>query len=145
MPPDVPTPGSPADWIRYARGDLALAQVSLPEDSFYELLCFHAQQAAEKSIKAVLVHRGIAFPKTHIIERLIDLLPEDVSKISELSQSAKLSVYATVSRYPGDVSESVDEEEYREAVRLAEAVVQWAESILSALDTESEDPNSESH
>ena len=145
MPPDVPTSGSPADWIRYARGDLALAQVPLPEDSFYELLCFHAQQAAEKSIKAVLVHRGIAFPKTHIIERLIDLLPEDVSKIPELSQSAKLSVYATVSRYPGDVSESVDEEEYQEAVRLAEAVVLWAESILSAPDIESEDPGSDSH
>ncbi len=112
---------------------------------FTSFCVFHAQQAAEKSIKAVLVHRGIAFPKTHIIERLIDLLPEDVSKIPELSQSAKLSVYATVSRYPGDVSESVDEEEYQEAVRLAEAVVQWAESILFAPDTESEDPNSESH
>ena len=144
MPPDVPTSGSPADWIQYARGDLALAQVPLPEDSFYELLCFHAQQAAEKSIKAVLVNRGIAFPKIHIIERLIDLLPEDVSKIPELSQSAKLSVYATVLRYPGDVSESVDEEEYQEAVRLAQAVVQWAESILPAPDTESEDPDSES-
>lgn len=92
----------------------------------------------------MLVNRGIAFPKIHIIERLIDLLPEDVSKIPELSQSAKLSVYATVLRYPGDVSESVDEEEYQEAVRLAQAVVQWAESILPAPDTASEDPDSES-
>ena len=103
---------------------------------------WHAQQAAEKSIKAVLVNRGIAFPKIHIIERLIDLLPEDVSKIPELSQSAKLSVYATVSRYPGDVSESVDEEEYQEAVRLAQTVVLWAESILPAPDIESEDSDS---
>ena len=62
-----------------------------------------------KSIKAVLVNRGIAYSKIHIIERLIDLLPEDVSKIPELSQSVKLSVYATVSRYPGDVSESSDQ------------------------------------
>jgi len=93
--------------------------------------------------KLCLYTEGLLFPKTHIIERLIDLLPEDVSKIPELSQSAKLSIYATVSRYPGDVSESVDEEEYREAVRLAEAVVQWAESILPASDTESEEPDSE--
>ena len=79
MPPDVPTSGSPADWLRYARGDLALAQVSLPENSFYELLCFHAQQAAEKSIKAVLVNRGIAFPKIHIIEvQNLFVLPRDL-------------------------------------------------------------------
>ena len=98
----------------------------------------------KRASKLCLYTEGLLFPK-HIIERLIDLLPKDVSKIPELSQSAKLSVYATVLRYPGDVSESVDEEEYREAVRLAEAVVQWAESILPAPDTESEDPNSESH
>ena len=38
-------------------------------------------------------------------------------------------IYAVISRYPGDF-ESVDEEEYLEAVRLAEAVVHWAERII---------------
>ena len=136
MPSDAPTPGSPADWIRHAKADLALAQVPLPEASFYELLCFHAQQAAEKSIKAVLIHRGIAFPKTHILERLVDMLPKDVFKIRELSQVANLSVYATVLRYPGDVSEPVNEEEYLKAVTLAQAVVQWAEALLQASETQ---------
>ena len=57
----------PAAWLRYARGDLALAQVPLPEDSFYEQLCFHAQQAVEKALKAVLIINNISYPKTHNI------------------------------------------------------------------------------
>ena len=36
----------PAAWLRYARGDLALAQVSLPEDSFYD----RAQNRIELSL-----------------------------------------------------------------------------------------------
>jgi len=139
MLPEDSEPDASPDWMRYARGDLALAQVSLPEDSFYEFLCFHAQQAAEKSLKAVLIHKGILFPKTHIIERLVDLLPEDISKIPELSEAAKLSVYATASRYPGDISEPVTAEEYREAITLAEAVVQWAETVLNASDIETDE------
>ena len=45
MQPDVPKPGSPADWLRHARNDLALAGVPLPKFAFYNSLCFHAQQA----------------------------------------------------------------------------------------------------
>ena len=111
-------PGSPEDWIRYARADLALARVPLPQGGLYELLCFHAQQAAEKGLKAVLVCYSVEFPKTHILERLVDLLPVEVARTPELYQASRLSIYATVSRYPGEI-ESVDEGEYREAVRLA--------------------------
>ena len=68
----------PAAWLRYARGDLALAQVPLPEDSFYELLCFHAQQAVEKALKAVLIINNISYPKTHNIRTLLDLLPKEI-------------------------------------------------------------------
>ncbi len=134
----------PAAWLRYARGDLALAQVSLPEDSFYELLCFHAQQAVEKALKAVLIINNISYPKTHNIRTLLDLLPKEIVLPADVDAAAILTDYAVSGRYPDEVEE-VSEEEYQEAVRLALVVVQWAESILPAPDTESEDPNSESH
>ena len=133
----------PAAWLRYARGDLALAQVSLPEDSFYELLCFHAQQAVEKALKAVLIINNISYPKTHNIRTLLDLLPKEIVLPTDVDAATSLTDYAVSGRYPDEVEE-VNEEEYQEAVRLAQAVVQWAESIL-APDTESEDPDSESH
>jgi len=56
---------------------LALASSSLPKDGLYSTLCFHAQQAVEKSVKAVLVLRGVEFPKIHSLPRLMDLLPAD--------------------------------------------------------------------
>jgi hypothetical protein len=44
------------------------------------LICFHCQQSAEKYLKALLIERGIAFPKTHRLEDLLRLLlPHDAS------------------------------------------------------------------
>ena len=131
----------PAAWLRYARGDLALAQVPLPENSFYEMLCFHAQQAVEKAVKAVLIVNNISYPKTHNIRTLLDLLPKEIVLPADVDAAASLTDYAVSGRYPDEVDE-VNEEEYQEAVRFAEAVVQWAESILSAPDTEFEDSES---
>jgi HEPN domain-containing protein len=129
MPPDPISPGSSADWLRYAKADLALAQVPLPAGGLYALLCFHAQQAAEKSLKAVLMQHGIAPPRTHNLETLIDLLPAALPRTCALIQAARLTVFATSARYPGS-QESIDEEEYSEAVRLAQAVVRWAEAMM---------------
>ncbi|MGH8583081.1 MAG: HEPN domain-containing protein [Gammaproteobacteria bacterium] len=56
VPEMRPVPGSPQEWIARAKDDLALAQVPLPEGGFYEDLCYHAQQAAERALKSV--HRG---------------------------------------------------------------------------------------
>jgi HEPN domain-containing protein len=66
-------PGTPADWLARARGNLLLARQPKPEGAFWEDLCFQAQQAAEKALKAVLIHRGIAFHKFHSIEVLLDV------------------------------------------------------------------------
>lgn len=64
MPPDAPLPGSPEDWLRHAKSDLALARQRHAPDILLTTLCFHTQQAVEKGIKAVLVQRGIVFPCT---------------------------------------------------------------------------------
>ena len=55
MPPERPQPGSAQDWLRYAGSDLELARMSASPNVMLESLCYHAQQCAEKSLKAVLV------------------------------------------------------------------------------------------
>jgi len=120
---------SPAEWMRYARSDLALATAAVSGEVMLESLCFHVQQAVEKSIKAVLISRGIPFPRTHNIDSLIGLLPVDVPLPPDDADVAELTEYSVTVRYPG-LEEPISEDEYREAVRLAEAVVKWAEEIL---------------
>lgn len=95
-----------------------------------EDVCFHAQQCAEKALKAVLLQRGIGFPRTHAVEVLLDLLiaaeiqvPEDVDEAVVLSQ------YAVQTRYPGDW-EPVTWDEAQAAVALASSVLRWAEGLL---------------
>ncbi len=79
MPQDRPVPGSAEDWLARAEGDLALARTPLPEGAFYEDLCFHAQQAAEKAIKAVYQHYGKRFRYTHDLDLRIGFAHGSIS------------------------------------------------------------------
>src|SRR5829696_10527795 len=56
MPPERRPPDDPREWLNRARSNLVRAQAILP-GVYLEDLCFDAQQAAEKAIKAVLIAR----------------------------------------------------------------------------------------
>jgi HEPN domain-containing protein len=131
MPPVDVLRGSAADWLRHARSDLALAR-SLPADIdvLPETLGFHAQQSVEKAIKAVLVQRGVPFPKTHNIGVLLGLLPSQLPRDAILDEAALLTDYAVSSRYPGE-AEDVTEEELSTAIGIAERVLAWASEIAA--------------
>ena len=128
---ETSAPGSPTDWLRHAYSDLALASIMPTPQILLEQLCFHAQQAAEKALKAILVAHNIAVPRTHNLRTLFDLLPADVPVPPDIQEAAGLSDYAVASRYPG-TSEPVEDEEYREAIHMAEAVVYWAETVIDS-------------
>jgi len=72
MPAEDRMPGSPPDWLHRARSDLNLARLSRPEGVLLEDLCFHAQQAAEKALKAVLVANSVAVPAFQVPVRIQD-------------------------------------------------------------------------
>ena len=57
----LPT-GSTIEWLNRAKADLTLAAVKRSGNIVYEDLCYHAQQALEKAIKAVLIFYNIRFP-----------------------------------------------------------------------------------
>jgi HEPN domain-containing protein len=129
MLPENHRAGSPEEWLRYAHSDLEIARVTPSPDMLLEGLCFHAQQTAEKALKALLIALGIDFPRTHSIRRLLDLLPADLNVPESIQETASLTDYAVLTRYPGDL-EPVDEEEYQEAIRLAETVLSWVEQAI---------------
>lgn len=128
-PPERFPPDDPREWMNRARSNLALAKNRIPE-AYLEDLCFEAQQAAEKAIKAVLITRGIEFPYVHDLNRLLALLEEAGEIIPETIRKAEsLTTYAITTRYPS-AGNPISLQEYREALEIAEAVSQWAEERL---------------
>ncbi len=73
MPPQLRDPDDPREWLRRAHSDLAAACEHRPGSAvLFENRCFDAQQAAEKAVKAVLVHRRLVYPLIEIVS------PEEV-------------------------------------------------------------------
>jgi len=130
MKPEDPT--DPQAWLLRARSNLHLAEKGgRLKGVLLEDLCFNAQQAAEKALKAVCLSRGLDFPKTHSLVHLIDILNAHGVTIPENVRAADiLTQYAVQARYPSWV-EDVTREEYRDALKLAAQVVFWAESTLA--------------
>ena len=127
MPSDVVSA-----WMQHARSDLQLARGWLyaPRTVLPEGACFQAQQCAEKALKALLLHRGISFPRTHAIEVLLDLLKTDgVSIPNGVDEAFALSEYAIQTRYPGEW-EPVTKPEARRAIEQAGLVLAWVETLL---------------
>ena len=121
-------PEDPREWMNRARSNLVRAKDRTP-GAYLEDLCFDAQQAAEKAIKAVMLKRGITFPYVHDLARLLSLLKEAGETIPDaVGQARKLTRFATVTRYP--IAQAVTEQHYLEALAIAEAVVRWAEERI---------------
>jgi HEPN domain-containing protein len=114
-----------AEWLRRAQADMTVASLADDERIAPEIVAFHAQQAAEKVLKALLVLRQTEFPRTHSIGALLALCEQaGFTGASALSDVVSLTRYAVVARYPGE-EEPIDRQEAREAASLAAQVFVW--------------------
>jgi len=131
MPVERFSPDDPREWLNRARSNLARARsgATIPE-VYLEDLCFDAQQAAEKALKAVLIHLDVSFPYVHDLARLLTLVKQAGQDVpASVRQAARLTRYAVVIRYPG-LPEPVVRGEYEEAVSIAAEAIRWAEEII---------------
>lgn len=120
----IPSDQDARQWLAKAQDDLAVAR--LVRDSSLGVrwaACFHAQQAAEKALKALLVSRGIDFPKSHALDVLADLLDENDLKRLDRSALLELSPWAVAGRYPEDLPEPTADET-RRLIDAASSVAQ---------------------
>lgn len=104
------------EWLKRARDDLRAARVALDaEPPLTWVALFHAQQAAEKSLKAVLIAHERLAPRTHDLAVLLGSAVQVAPALSGLQQEAdRLSPYAVDPRYPG--TEDYTTEEARTAL-----------------------------
>jgi len=89
-------------WVTKAEEDLRLARhgLKMGGDCPFGLICFHAQQVAEKYIKAVLTYHQIQFRKSHDLKELARLLPKGISPGVGGRILAELSEHGVRPRYP---------------------------------------------
>ena len=128
-PPERLPPDDPREWLNRARSNLVRARRG-EAGVYLEDLCFDAQQAAEKAVKAVLVAHKVDFPYVHDLAHLLSLLEGTGTVVPEaVRQAEELTPYAVLTRYPGMVR-PVTEQDHRRAVKVAAAVVRWAEEQL---------------
>ncbi len=118
-------------WIEKAQADLDAATVlSSKEYAFFGVVGFHAQQAGEKFLKALLTFHQVDFPKTHLIAELLKLVRTvDETVANMLQDTVPLTKYAVESRYPDDI-QSLSRADAEMALFLARKI---REVVLTAL------------
>jgi len=110
------------EWVEKAEADFMTIHLQLeaPENPNYDDACFHAQQCAEKYLKACLQEYDIPYGKTHNLVVLLDLLipvrPEG-EKLRPLLRVMR--AFAVDVRYPGL---SADREMAEQALELCKQV-----------------------
>ncbi len=100
-----------SEWVDKAEGDLdtALRELRARIRPNYDSACFHAQQCAEKYLKARLQEAGIAFDKAHNLMALLTLCLSLEPFWSAMSpQAISLTTYAVGYRYPGQTAIRAD-------------------------------------
>ncbi len=102
-PPEAEIRRLVAEWIEKAALDFDTVVRLAGEERFRSIVAFHAQQAAEKYLKALLTRHQIEFPKTHVIGRLLVLLhPIDPTLAQVLDEANWLTPFGAEIRYPDD-------------------------------------------
>ncbi len=118
------TSSSGRQWVEKAEHDLINAEhtLTLEKNCPFDTVCFHAQQCAEKYLKAFLVQKSITFPKTHDLRVRMQLIPSSLSLLGlDIAEILPLNRYTIEARYPGEW-EPITREEAERAVATAKKV-----------------------
>lgn len=101
-------------WLFRANEDVAVC-IKLRENNmelYSSTICFHAQQAVEKFLKAYLTYNNVDFPRTHDVDFLLsECIKIDYASFSQI-ELKDLSEFGVTIRYPDDFYLPNNEEVY---------------------------------
>lgn len=118
------------NWFLQAKADLSAADDS-GKSGHYEWACFQGQQAAEKALKALYIHRKRTAIVTHNVVTLAQALRAPKAVVEA---ARELNADYVAARYP-DAANGVPAEQYSREIaerhfRLARKVLQWVKRFL---------------
>lgn len=116
---------SPA-WMEKAKRDIGTAKLLFGNDRFEES-AFFSQQAAEKALKALLIHKKGKLRKIHDLVEL----GRDVGLPKEMADEAKeLTMAYIYSRYPDAEGAEDMKKRAAEFLEYARRILEWSEKSL---------------
>ena len=116
-------------FLRIAAQDEVLLDKLLTDHEVTDSVwAFHAQQAAEKLLKAVLMDRRVVFPKTHDLATLHQLATRSaITPPVSLDEIDELTPFAVEYRYTEMLGATIDRAALRDIVRR---IREWADSLV---------------
>jgi|SRR5450759_1491195 HEPN domain-containing protein len=125
----------PADHARLlmkkAAHDLAAARATLASEEALDMVCFHAQQAVEKSLKAIFALHEIDYPRRHDLAELLELVKPLAPDIAPFTDSIiNMTPFAVQIRYDAEFDPGFDQA--NQALRTAIDVNQLVEHLIAS-------------
>jgi len=115
----------PKDWLQFAEADLASAEhvLSGQKPCPYWIVAYHAQQCAEKALKAFLISREQEYEYSHDLRLLMDSCEQaGADWVARVRPSEKIMTFSVVAKYPSRIRK-VSKADAELAVRLARDVL----------------------
>lgn len=114
--------GTVEDWVAKAEGDFRTArrEFEAPELPNYDAVCFHAQQCAEKLLKAILISRGVTHPHIHDLVQLAKLVQPHLLDWQPTEKDLRLISQGGVTLRNPDGSAS--KEDAAEALKICDGI-----------------------
>ena len=125
---DRPSSAEARRLLAFAEEDLAYGRDGV--ERFPRSAAWSFEQAAEKALKAVLIHNGIEPPRSHDLVYLLTLLGDRYTVTPDLRDAAlALTTIGPATRYPGEGPE-ISLEAAQAAEAQAVLIVEWARSLV---------------
>lgn len=118
------------EWVEKAEADIRTAEreSAVTDGPNWDAVCFHAQQAVEKYLKALLQEQGVPFPRIHDLAALAEfLLPTQPMRGASRDSLKRLSLFAVELRYPGETASRED------AMQAVGIMRKWCPRLREAL------------
>lgn len=125
------------EWIHEGNNDLGLAEFVIENNGkYYDLVCFHCQQSAEKYLKAYIIYLNLYYRKVHNLTYLLDVIKRK-REIPEklIVQAEMLEEYTIDSRYP-DHWHDPTLKETKECIEAAKMFKEFIKPVLDYVDKE---------
>jgi HEPN domain-containing protein len=120
------------EWFAKADEDYRYAKASLDEGfAFYDQICFHLHQAAEKYLKAYIVAKELEFRKVHDLTKLLQICEVHDNAFEDLRDEVReLNPFYIETRYPGFIN-TTDKAQTEKAISMVEKIADLIKSKLA--------------